>query len=71
MTETWEPARPGFVARLGWRAERRPRPGFAHQGATAGVFTPIAVVAFVAEPDDGDETPRVDAPPPAAPGLPA
>lgn len=34
--------------RLGWRAERRPSPGFAHVlGAVAGVFAVIAVVAFV------------------------
>src|SRR5215210_5889398 len=43
------------VSRLGWRAQRRPRPGFAHVlGAAAGAFVVIAVVAFVVEvaPDD-------------------
>src|SRR3954469_10810736 len=57
MTETFEPARPGLVSRLGWRAERRPRPGFAHVlGAAAGAFVVVGVVAFVAEADDQDPT---------------
>jgi hypothetical protein len=43
------------VSRLGWRAQRRPRPGFAHVlGAAAGAFVVIGVVAFIVEvaPDD-------------------
>jgi hypothetical protein len=57
MTEVIEPARPGLVARLGWRAERRPRPGFAHVlGAAAGAFVVVGVVAFVAEADNQDPT---------------
>jgi len=47
MTDTTEPiAAP--TPRLGWRAERRPRPGFAHVlGAVAGVYAVVALVAFV------------------------
>src|SRR5947207_508195 len=57
MTEIVEPARPGFVARLGWRVERRPRPGFAHVlGAAAGAFVVVGVVAFVAEANRHDPT---------------
>ena len=45
------------VPRLGWRVERRPRPGFAHVlGAAAGAFTVIAVVAFVVEASSDDPT---------------
>src|SRR6187431_2932455 len=47
----------GEVSRLGWRAQRRPRPGFAHVlGAAAGAFVVVGVVAFVAEADDQDPT---------------
>ena len=43
----------GEVSRLGWRAQRRPRPGFAHVlGAAAGAFAVVAVVAFVVEVDE-------------------
>jgi hypothetical protein len=57
MTETAEPVRPGLAARLGWRAERRPLPGFAHVlGAAAGAFLVIGVVAFVVEATDDDPT---------------
>jgi hypothetical protein len=57
MTEVIEPARSGLAARLGWRVERRPRPGFAHVlGAAAGAFVVVGVVAFVAEVDDQDPT---------------
>ena len=42
------PAEPPSAPRLGWRAERRPSPGFAHVlGAVAGVFAVVAMVAFV------------------------
>ena len=57
MTEIAEPARPGLVARLGWRVERRPRPGFAHVlGAAAGAFVVVGVVAFVVEANRDDPT---------------
>src|SRR5438128_8701178 len=57
MTDIVEPARPSFTARLGWRVERRPRPGFAHVlGAAAGAFVVVGVVAFVAEVDRRDPT---------------
>jgi hypothetical protein len=57
VTEVVEPARPGLAARLGWRVERRPRPGFAHVlGAAAGAFVVVGVVAFVAEADNQDPT---------------
>ena len=47
----------GVVARLGWRAERRPRPGFAHVlGAAAGAFVVVGVVSFVVEADNQDPT---------------
>src|ERR1700749_2971050 len=43
--------------RLGWRVQRRPRPGFAHVlGAAAGAFVVVGVVAFVAEADNQDPT---------------
>src|SRR5262252_2853179 len=43
--------------RLGWRVERRPRPGFAHVlGAAAGAFVVVGVVAFVSEADNQDPT---------------
>lgn len=57
MTEVIEAGRPGLAGRLGWRVERRPRPGFAHVlGAAAGGFVVVGVVAFVAEVDDTDPT---------------
>ncbi|HEX4528546.1 MAG TPA: hypothetical protein VIA11_03965 [Acidimicrobiia bacterium] len=57
MTESLEPARPGLAGRLGWRVERRPRPGFAHVlGAAAGAFLVVGVVAFVVEATDDDPT---------------
>ena len=43
--------------RLGWRAERRPAPGFAYVlGAGAGAFAVFAVVAFVVEIGGDDPT---------------
>ena len=40
---------------LGWRAERRPAPAFAHVlGAVSGAFAVIAMVAFVAAINDQD-----------------
>lgn len=43
--------------RLGWRVERRPRPGFAHVlGAAAGAFVVVGTVAFVVELNDDDPT---------------
>ncbi len=51
MTET------GLPARLGWRVERRPRPGFAHVlGAAAGAFVVVGVVSFVVEATSDDPT---------------
>jgi hypothetical protein len=47
----------GEVSRLGWRAQRRPRPGFAHVlGAAAGAFAVVAVVSFVVEVASDDPT---------------
>lgn len=46
-----------FVERLGWRAERRPEPGFAHVlGAGAGAFLVFAMVALVVEITSEDAT---------------
>jgi hypothetical protein len=46
-----------LAARLGWRVERRPRPGFAHVlGAAAGAFVVVGVTAFVAAVDSQDPT---------------
>jgi hypothetical protein len=43
--------------RLGWRVERRPRPGFAHVlGAAAGGFAVVGTVAFVVEATSDDPT---------------
>jgi hypothetical protein len=59
MTESRivEPGPRSLAARLGWRVERRPRPGFAHVlGAAAGAFLVVAVVAFVAEVTSDDPT---------------
>jgi hypothetical protein len=40
---------------LGWRAQRRPAPGFAHVlGAVAGAFAVIALVAFIVAADRDD-----------------
>jgi hypothetical protein len=51
-----EPAVPR-ASRFGWRAEQRPRPGFAHAlGAMAGVFAVVAVIAFVVEAAGDDPT---------------
>lgn len=45
------------IPRLGWRVQRRPRPGFAHVlGAAAGAFAVVAVVAFVVEVTSDDPT---------------
>ncbi len=45
------------IPRLGWRVQRRPRPGFAHVlGVAAGAFVVIAVVAFVVEVSSDDPT---------------
>jgi hypothetical protein len=47
----------GEVSRLGWRAQRRPRPGFAHVlGAAAGAFAVVGVVSFVVEVMSDDPT---------------
>jgi hypothetical protein len=57
MTDIVQPARPTLAARLGWRVERRPKPGFAHVlGAAAGAFLVVAVVAFVVEVTSDDPT---------------
>lgn len=46
-----------MAASLGWRVDRRPRPGFAHVlGAAAGAFLVVGVVAFVVEATDDDPT---------------
>ena len=59
MTDTVGPVGPGLAGRLGWRAERRPRPGFAHVlGALAYWLAPV-----LGEPDDGYEP----VPPPTVP----
>jgi hypothetical protein len=51
-----DPAHPALT-RLGWRAERRPVPGFAHVlGAAAGAFVVVAIVAFVVEVAGDDAT---------------
>jgi hypothetical protein len=48
---------PAAVPRLGWRAQRRPPPGFAHVlGAAAGAFAVVAVVGFVVEVSSDDPT---------------
>jgi hypothetical protein len=42
---------------LGWRTQRRPRPGFAHVlGAAAGAFVVVGVVSFVVEATSNDPT---------------
>ena len=42
---------------MGWRVQRRPRPGFAHVlGAAAGAFVVVGVVAFVVEATSDDPT---------------
>jgi hypothetical protein len=46
-----------LLARLGWRAERRPEPGFAHVlGAGAGVFIVFATFFVIAEVTGDDPT---------------
>jgi hypothetical protein len=58
MTEVTSIGGPSRARTLGWRAERRPAPGFAHVlGAVAGAFAVIAMVAFVVAADD--ESPQV------------
>lgn len=48
---------PGLIERLGWRAERRPEPGFAHAlGAGAAAFAVFAVFALVIEVTSNDAT---------------
>src|SRR5713101_9877482 len=55
MTDIVDPARSTLPMRLGWRVERRPRPGFAHVlGAAAGAFLVVGVVAFVVEASSDD-----------------
>jgi hypothetical protein len=55
MTDAGVPIAPRTERYLGWRAERRPRPGFAHVlGAAAGGFAVVAMVAFVAAIDNDD-----------------
>jgi chromate transport protein ChrA len=57
MTDIVQPAPTTLAARLGWRVEERPRPGFAHVlGAAAGAFLVVAVVAFVVEVTSDDPT---------------
>ncbi len=47
----------GLMERLGWRAERRPEPGFAHAlGAGAAAFAVFAVFALVIEVTSQDAT---------------
>ncbi len=56
-TEIVAPAGRWLPARLGWRVERRPPPGFAHVlGAAAGAFLVVGVVAFVVEVTSDDPT---------------
>ena len=48
---------PTLWERLGWRADRRPEPGFAHVlGAGAGAFAVFAMFALVIEIADDDPT---------------
>lgn len=55
MTDATVPIAPRGARYLGWRAERRPRPGFAHVlGAAAGGFAVVAMVAFVSAIDNDD-----------------
>ena len=57
MSDTQESADAAKPSRLGWRAERRPPPGFAHVlGAAAGVWLVVAVFAFIVEIDSNDPT---------------
>jgi hypothetical protein len=47
----------GMFERVGWRAERRPEPGFAHAlGAGAAVFLVLAVFFLIAEVVSNDPT---------------
>jgi len=55
MTEPVGERGPRLRERLGWRAERRPEPGFAHSlGAGAAAFVVFAVVALIIEIGDDD-----------------
>ena len=58
MTDTPKAAAPkrrSLRERLGWRAERRPEPGFAHVlAAGVGAFAVFATVAVVVEIDGDD-----------------
>lgn len=56
MSDTTE-LRVAAAPRLGWRAARRPRPGFAHVlGAAAGAFAVVASLAFVVEATSNEPT---------------
>jgi hypothetical protein len=47
----------GLLERLGWRAERRPEPGFAHTlGAAAAAFLVFATLALIGEITGDDPT---------------
>ncbi|HEX5588112.1 MAG TPA: hypothetical protein VFZ17_12450 [Acidimicrobiia bacterium] len=55
MTDAGVPIESRGERYLGWRAEHRPRPGFAHVlGAAAGGFAVVAMVAFVSAIDNDD-----------------
>jgi len=55
MTDITQAGEPARGRTLGWRAERRPAPGFAHVlGAVAGAFAVIATIAFVVAADSDD-----------------
>jgi len=57
MTEAASAPGPSVWERLGWRADRRPEPGFAHVlGAGAGAFAVFAMVALVIEISSDDVT---------------
>jgi hypothetical protein len=57
MSDTLEAGEVSKPPRLGWRAERRPPPGFAHVlGAAAGAWVVIAIVAFIVEVTSDDPT---------------
>jgi hypothetical protein len=57
IAPTADASSPGLRARLGWRAERRPEPGFAHVlAAGAGAFAVLAVNALVVEITGDDAT---------------
>ena len=57
MSDTQETVDATKPSRLGWRAERRPPPGFAHVlGAAAGAWVVVAIVAFIVASTDQDPT---------------